>query len=384
MRSAAFLLTLVLSGGSAVPSAAQGQHQHAGSDPGRLGRVMFENSCAPVVQERIGRAFAMLHSFWYEEVDRRFREIAAADPGCAIAWWGVGMAQWQPLWEVRGPSRDALRRGREALERGKAAARATVRERDYLAALEKFFSGFETVDHTDRVLAYERAMEALHARYPHDSEAAIFYALALLGSAASLPPDKTYARQKKAGEILQPIFHAQPEHPGVAHYIIHAYDYPALADGALDAARRYARIASDSPHALHMPSHIFTRLGLWDESIASNRKVVAAARKHGILGEALHGSDYLVFAHLQRGEDEQAQRVIEEARRRRPTSLARSGPHGPGTRRSPVARSRRSARRIARSWSIAKTTGRARSTCSGAVPRRGWRLPRVGWTRRWI
>jgi tetratricopeptide (TPR) repeat protein len=160
---------------------------------------------------------------------------------------------------------------------------------------------------------YEQAMAHLHAQYPADSEAAVLYAFALLSSAAALPPDKTYARQKKAGELLQPVFRAQPDHPGVAHYLIHAYDYPALAQGGLEAARRYASLAPDSPHALHMPSHIFTRLGLWDEVIATNRGVVTAALRHGIIGEALHGSDYQVFGHLQRNEDDLARAVIEAA-----------------------------------------------------------------------
>ncbi len=292
---------------------AQDQHQHTGAPPADVGSVRFENSCAADVQERIGRAMALLHSFWYEEVDRELRAVAAADPSCGIAWWGVAMAQWQPLWEARGPSREALARGRDAVARGLALPGGTGRERAYLGALERFYADFDTVDHTDRVLAYEKAMAEAHAAYPQDSEATVFHALALLGSAASLPPDKTYGRQKHAGALLQSIFDAQPDHPGVAHYLIHAYDYPALASGALEAARRYASIAPDSPHARHMPSHIFTRLGLWEESIASNRAVVEAARRYDVPGEELHGSDYLVFAHLQRGEDEAARRVMDEA-----------------------------------------------------------------------
>jgi tetratricopeptide (TPR) repeat protein len=307
------LLTLPVLLFAAGAVRAQDQHQHAGTPPADVGSVRFENSCAPDVQERIGRAVALLHSFWYEAVDREFREVATADPSCAIAWWGVAMAQWQPLWEVRGPGREALARGREAVAKGLALSSGTPRERAYLSALEKFYGEYETRDHTDRVLAYEGAMTALHAAHPKDTEAAVFHALALLSAAVSLPPDKTYARQKRAGALLQPVFRAQPDHPGVAHYLIHAYDYPALAAGALDAARRYARLAPDSPHALHMPSHIFTRLGLWEDSIASNRTVVEAARKHSVPGEQLHGSDYLVFAHLQRGEDEVARQVIDAA-----------------------------------------------------------------------
>ena len=311
MKFAAVSLLIALPAVSAASAGGDPVHQHAGPPPSELGSVTFDNSCAAAVQRGIGRGMAMLHSFWYEAADRQFREVAAADPACPIAWWGVAMAQWQPLWEVRGPSREALARGREALAKGRAAPGGTPRERAYLEALGQFFAGFETVDHLDRVLAYERAMEGLHAAHPGDPEAAVLHALALLGSAAALPPDKTYARQRRAGALLQPIFRAQPDHPGVAHYIIHAFDYPALASGALDAARRYADIAPDSPHALHMPSHIFTRLGLWQESIASNRRVVAAARRHGITGEELHGRDYLVFAHLQRGEDDLARQIID-------------------------------------------------------------------------
>jgi len=316
-RLGSFVVVLIQSALLAAAGAARAQdrhqHQHPGAPPADVGSVRFENSCAPAVQDRIGRAMALLHSFWYEAVDREFRDVAAADPTCGIAWWGVAMAQWQPIWEVRGPGKEALARGRDAVAKGLALQGGTARERTYLTALEQFYATFDTVDHTERVLAYERAMAALQAAYPGDPEAAVLHALALLGSAVSLPPDKSYARQRQAGALLEPILRAQPDHPGVAHYIIHAYDYPSLAAGALDAARRYARLAPDSPHALHMPSHVFTRLGLWEESIASNRTVVVTARKYDIPGEELHGRDYLVFAHLQRGEDEAARRVIDEA-----------------------------------------------------------------------
>jgi tetratricopeptide (TPR) repeat protein len=307
------LVTLVLVASLGATSIDQPQHQHSGPAPQNVGAVTFENTCAAEVQPAISRGLALLHSFWYEEVDRQFRAVAEADPNCAIAWWGVAMAQWQPVWEVRGPSRAALDRGRQALDRGQALGTGSGRERGYLAALAQFFTDVDTVDHTDRVQAYEQAMAQLHAQYPGDSEATVLYAFALLASAASHPPDKTYARQKKAGELLQPVFRAHPDHPGVAHYIIHAYDYPTLARGGLDAARRYASLAPDSPHALHMPSHIFTRLGLWDEVISTNRGVVTAALKHGIIGEALHGSDYQVFGHLQKNEDDLARRVIDAA-----------------------------------------------------------------------
>ena len=306
-------LSLFLVSSIVTASPDQAQHQHPGPAPQNVGVVKFENTCAAAVQPAISRGLALLHSFRYEEVNREFRAVAAADPRCAIAWWGVAMSQWQPVWEVRGPSRAALDRGREAIEKGQALGTGSPRERTYLAALARFYTSVETVDHTDRVVAYEQAMEKLHAEHPADTEAAVLYAFALLSSAASHPPDKTYARQKKAGELLQPVFRTQPNHPGVAHYIIHAYDYPTLAQGGLEAARRYASLAPDSPHALHMPSHIFTRLGLWDEVITTNRGVVTVARKHGIIGEALHGSDYQVFGHLQKNEDDLARAAIDTA-----------------------------------------------------------------------
>jgi tetratricopeptide (TPR) repeat protein len=222
------------------------------------------------------------------------------------------MSYWQPLWEPRGPNPEAFQKGLAAIHKASEIGGGSGRERAFIAALEKFYANANTIDHADRVLAYEQAMEMLHATHPENTEARVFYALSLLASATSLPPDKTYQRQRKSGELLLPVFRDQPDHPGAAHYIIHAYDYPLLASEALEAARRYAKIAPDSPHAQHMPSHIFTRLGLWDESIASNRNVIRVARRYRIVGEELHAMDYLVFAHLQKGEDEQARQVLRE------------------------------------------------------------------------
>ena len=308
-----FVIPVLLSLGSIVcPAVAdEAHHQSDMGDPERLGSVTFVNSCAAEVQPRFAQAVAMLHSFWYDEAGRRFREAAEDDPRCAIAWWGVAMSHWQPLWEPRGPNPEAFAKGLGAIRKAQELD-AGKRERDFIAALASFYTGANTIDHRERVLAYEKAMERLHAAHLQDIEARAFYAHALLASATSLPPDKTYRRQKKAGELLMPVLRSQPNHPGAAHYIIHAYDYPPLAPDALEAARRYAKIAPDSPHALHMPSHIFTRLGLWEESIASNRDVIRAARKYRTVGEELHATDYLVFAHLQRGEDEQARRVVNE------------------------------------------------------------------------
>jgi tetratricopeptide (TPR) repeat protein len=216
------------------------------------------------------------------------------------------MTYYHPIWEAPGPA--DLKAGVVAVEKARSVGAKTKRERDYIGAIEAFYVDSDKVDHRIRALAYEKAMEQLQARYPDDREAVIFYALALLATAP--PTDKTYVNQRKAGSILEPIFVEQPEHPGVAHYIIHAYDYPPLADRALAAARRYAKIAPDSPHALHMPSHIFTRLGLWDESIDSNLASVASAERDNAPGGELHAKDYLLYAYLQEGRDSEAKNVL--------------------------------------------------------------------------
>lgn len=298
------------------PAAAAAQHEHAQppGEPSRLGQVQFANSCAAAVQPAFNRAVALLHSFWYEAAESAFQRVAEQDPSCAMAWWGVAMSRWQPLWTP--PGAEALQAGAAAVARATAIGAKTERERDFIAAIAAFYTDYETASHRDRTLAYERAMAQLFARYPDDPEAALFYSLALQAGATVSPPDPGYVRQKKAGEIAQKVFAAHPDHPGAAHYVIHAYDYPPLAARALAAARRYARIAPDSPHALHMPSHIFTRLGYWEESIASNRDSRDAARKHRSPGDELHALDYLVYAHLQMAQDEQARREMEGAPRR--------------------------------------------------------------------
>jgi hypothetical protein len=287
-------------------------HEHPAGDPELLGSVEFQASCVPEVQAQFARATAMLHSFWYEAAGRAFREVATGDPKCGIAWWGVAMSHWQPLWEPQGPGPDALRGGLAAVRAARAAGSGTPLERDLIDAVAQFYENADARRHRDRVLAYETAMAAVHAAHPEATEARVFYALSLLGSATSSPPDKRYRRQRQAGDLLKPVFQSRPEHPGAAHYMIHAYDYPALARDGLEAARRYAAIAPDSPHAQHMPSHIFTRLGLWDDSIRSNRKVVRVAREYGDVGEELHGRDYLVFAYLQKGEDDEALAVMQD------------------------------------------------------------------------
>jgi hypothetical protein len=283
------------------------QHEHPAGDPIKLGKVNFPVSCDASVQPQFASAMAMLHSFWYDKAKETFAAVAEKDSTCGMAYWGIAMTYYHPLWQA--PSPDDLKAGMVARERAKRVGAKTQRERDYIAAIEVFYKDSDTLDHGTRALAYERAMEQLEARYPDDHEAAILRALALLATAP--PTDKTYVNQKKAGAILVPLFVEEPEHPGIAHYIIHAYDYPPLAQGALDAARRYAKIAPDSPHALHMPSHIFTRLGLWQESIDSNLASAASAKKNNAPGDELHAKDYLIYAYLQSAQDREARRALE-------------------------------------------------------------------------
>src|SRR5919201_2073694 len=263
-------------------------------DGEKLGTVRFPTSCAPAVQADFERAVALLHSFWYEEALKAFTAVTTADATCAMGYWGIAMSVYYPLWQP--PSAAMLQKGSAALEKARGLT-ATPREKDYIAAIDTYYRDHDKADHRTRAAAYEKAMEQLYQRYPDDREAAVFYALALNGTAA--PTDKTYANQLKAGAILEKVFAEQPNHPGVPHYIIHSYDYPPLATRGLVAARRYAKIAPSAPHALHMPSHIFTRLGLWEESIASNRDSAAAAKEHNSTFEQLHAMDYLAYAHLQ-------------------------------------------------------------------------------------
>ena len=292
-------------------------HQHHLARPEKLGTITFPTSCAPAAQAPFARAVALLHSFWYDEAEKAFTAVAAADPACAMAHWGIAMSLYHPIWAAPTPAEMA--RGKAAVEKAVAAGARTDREKAYVAAIESFFKDAETVDHRTRAAAYEKAMERLHQQYPDDREAAIFYSLALLGTAS--PADKTYANQKKAGEILNGVLPQQPDHPGVAHYLIHSFDYPQLAALALPAARSYSKIAESSPHALHMPSHIFVRLGLWDDSIRANEESAAAARAHvektapgSNSFDELHALDYLEYAFLQEGRDEKAREILDRVR----------------------------------------------------------------------
>jgi hypothetical protein len=301
------LMVLLLSLCSVLAPPASAQHEHPAGDPTKLGKVSFPVSCDPSLQPQFSSAVAMLHSFWYEKASETFAAVAEKDPTCGMAYWGIAMTYWHPIWQAPGPA--DLKAGAAAVEKAKLASAKTHRERDYIAAIDTFYRDSDKLDHRTRALAYEKATEQLQSHYPDDHEAAIFHALALLATAP--PTDKTYVNQKKAGAILEPLFAEQPEHPGIAHYIIHAYDYPLLAPSALDAARRYAKIAPDSPHALHMPSHIFTRLGLWQESIDSNLVSAASAQKNNAPGNELHAKDYLIYAYLQGAQDREAKKALE-------------------------------------------------------------------------
>jgi tetratricopeptide (TPR) repeat protein len=300
----------------AVQGAADEQHRH---EREQLGSVRFAVSCNAAASATFLRGVAMLHSFEYDRAEKTFASAAEADPACAMAHWGLAMSLYHPVWAASNPSAAPsavdLRRGAEELARARSIGRTSARERDFIEALEAFYRDAETVDHKTRARAFAEAMAGLDRRYPEDDEAAVFHAVALLGTAD--PRDKTYAAQKDAAGILNRVLARTPEHPGVAHYLIHSFDYPPLASLALPAARAYAKIAPSSPHALHMPSHIFTRLGLWPESIESNLASAAAARRDAQAGsgfansEELHASDYLAYAYLQRGQDDEAKAILD-------------------------------------------------------------------------
>jgi hypothetical protein len=296
-------------------SSAQEMDQHKHEMGEKLGRVNFVVSCNSAAQQQFNRAVALLHSFWYEEAAKGFAEVTKTDPKCGMGYWGIAMSFYHPVWQP--PIAAEFRDGSSAARQASVVGAPTPRERDYIAAIAVFYKDADKFDHRTRAVAYEKAMEQLHLRYQKDDEAAVFYSLALLGTA--LPTDKTYANQKKAGEILNQVLLSKPEHPGVAHYLIHSFDYPALAPMALAAARSYAKIAPSAPHALHMPSHIFTRLGLWQESIESNIASAAAAKNYAAKmhpGAAsfnqLHAMDYLTYAYLQTAEDRKARAIVDE------------------------------------------------------------------------
>ena len=317
MRRFALLVLSAVCLQAGLAAQARADHTHA-QHVEQLGSVQFANSCRAEAQKDFLRGLAFLHSFGYEEARRSFLAAAAADPRCAIAQWGIAMTYYHPIWAP--PTPDELAAGADAAAMAAAIPPGTERERAYVDAIGVFYRDAGKLDHKSRALAYEQSMARVAARFPEDHEAAIFHALAILGN--SPITDKTFAGQKRAAAILNGLLPLEPEHPGITHYLIHAYDYPQLAELALDGARAYAKIAPDSPHALHMPSHIFTRLGMWDESIASNLESARAARE--LVGrhhpgaesfDALHALDYLEYAYLQTAQDEKARAVVGEIAR---------------------------------------------------------------------
>jgi tetratricopeptide (TPR) repeat protein len=303
MRRSLAAISMAL-GLATTPLAAQEEHHHPA--PEHLGIVHFQVSCTPAVTPAFDRALALLHSFAYEEADMGFADVAARDPACAMAHWARAMTRYHQLWDV--PAGAGLAAGIAEIGQAESMGTGNPRERALIAALGGYYANADQVPPAVRAMRYSDAMAALARDYPNDDEIATFYALSLVATAP--PTDRTHARQKRAADILEPIWKRQPDHPGVPHYLIHAYDSAELAPRGLAAARAYAKIAPSAPHALHMPSHIFTRLGLWDDSIASNMAARAAARAQGDIGEALHAMDYLTYAYLQRGRAADAGQVV--------------------------------------------------------------------------
>ncbi|HEX7960483.1 MAG TPA: hypothetical protein VF493_11225 [Terriglobales bacterium] len=283
------------------------EHQHGTN--AKLGTVHFATSCNPAAQNEVDRAVALLHSFQFSDAIQSFDAARKRDATCGIAYWGIALSDWSNPFAPGMKDKNQLQAGRESAERGKAAGAKTMRERDYIVAVGNLYGKFESTPQQARLVAYRDAMATVASKYPRDDEAQIFYALAL--AAAEEPTDKSYAARLKAGAILEKLFRKEPNHPGLAHYIIHTYDVPPLADKALVAARRYSDIAPDAPHALHMPSHTFTRVGYWQDSIDSNIAAAAASRREGQTAEELHASDYQVYAYLQTAQDQAARKLVE-------------------------------------------------------------------------
>ena len=286
-------------------------HHHDANE--KLGKVSFPISCAPGSQSGFERGVALLHSFGYEEAEEQFTDLAKADPGCAMAHWGIAMSLFHQIWER--PEDPTLKRGHEEMEKAEKIGAKTDRERGYISALSVFYSDPSTADYLKQSAAYSAAMAKVYEQNPTDLEAGAFYALSLL--AADSPDDVSHAANKKAVAVLMPLFRKQPDHPGLAHYIIHSCDSPELAPMGLEAARSYAAIAPSSAHAVHMPSHIFARLGLWDEDIQANLKSVALTEKSDAMfmhGHELHAMHFLLYAYLQTGRDEAAKNILEKSK----------------------------------------------------------------------
>ena len=291
----------------------------------KVGKVEFPNSCIPAVQEKLIRGVAMLHSFYYSATLKAFEEVAAEDNSCAIAAWGyASILMLNPLSGIGASPKDA-QQAQAAIDKGRQMGAKTERERDYLEAVAAYYQDFATRTERERQLARARAYEALAAKYPDDDEAQIFYALYLAGTQTA--SDQTYSAYLKAAGILERQFAKHPDHPGVAHYLIHSYDAPPIAPQGVPAARRYAAIAPDAPHALHMPSHIFTRVGAWADSAATNRRAADVARKSNEPDQALHAMDYMTYAYLQLARDGDARKVFDEARTVDANLPAATGPY---------------------------------------------------------
>jgi len=296
-------------------AAADEDHHHEDLTLDQLGTVHFPVSCTPEAQKSFEKGIALLHSFWYEEAEKTFLDVEKQDPKCAMAHWGEAMSLWHQLWDR--PKEPTIKRASAELKKADKAKAPTERECDYIQAAKAFYSNSKKADHEARARAYSAAMGKVYEKYPHDHEAAAFYALSLLASEPD--DDTTFANRKKAGAILEKLFDAEPNHPGIAHYLIHTYDKPQLAQLGLPAARRYAQIAPSAPHAVHMPSHIFARVGDWPASIQSNLASIAATRKAtemhmGGEGHAFHAMDFLIYAYLQSGRETDAAKVIDEVK----------------------------------------------------------------------
>ena len=290
-------------------SAAQETHSHGA--PERLGRVSFPISCASAVQEQFNRGVALLHSFAYTAAENAFQGVAEGDPRCAMAHWGMAMAYFHQLWDPPiVPATMSI--GQKEIRRAQQIGAGSERERQFINALALIYQDTATLPYRTRALTYEHAMSDLASGNRKDLEAQVFFALALLANAS--PADKTHAKQKQAADLLEPLDRSYPQHPGIPHYLIHAYDNAELAPKGLPAAKAYSQIAPSAPHALHMPSHIFTRLGLWEDSITSNLAAKEAAHQQGDTGEELHAMDYLVYAYLQSGRDKDANQIIQQLR----------------------------------------------------------------------
>lgn len=328
VRGAPFLAVLI---GGPTAIGAENSVVPAPGDLRAAGTLDFPVSCAPAARTEFTRGVALLHSFFYEEARRIFTEVAAKDPTCAMAQWGIAMTWWHPIWTP--PTADEMSAGKAASDKAMAMKAGSDRERQFITALNAYYStpdGPSTgqvgqschgpVGPRERVIAYEKAMHKLYERYPDDFETQTFYALAVLAVGYASPTDTTLSNQLEAARILEKLWKKNPSHPGVVHYLIHCYDYPALAERGLAAARRYGSIAPWVPHALHMPSHIFTRLGMWEDSIAANRSAADASRAYAVLrhreateAEELHALDYMAYSYLQEAEDAKAKEIVDFA-----------------------------------------------------------------------